>query len=139
MMTSMSVKIGTRYRSGVTSIFPTDENIISHHLGFTMHPALKETVDLKASQVYESGFFQKYIQNMLPEDFRSKPEPIGPQVLTLKHLKAGFVVICLLLALSFVAFLAECTPKLIRNLKRQMELCVACFAVMKFTKQNKVM
>jgi hypothetical protein len=112
---------------------------MSHYYGFTMHPALKETVDLKASQVFESGYFQKKIQKMLPEDYRSRPEPIGPQVLTLKQLKDGFVVICALLAVSFVAFLAECTPKVGMKLKRQLELCVACFVVVQFTKLNKML
>jgi DNA-directed RNA polymerase beta' subunit len=43
------------YRSGISSISFTDENISPLVWGFSMHVALKDIVALKVSQLHESG------------------------------------------------------------------------------------
>jgi hypothetical protein len=55
------------YRSGVTSIFVADENVLPLYLGFAMHVSLKDIVSLKASQYHESGILNhlsKILQDM---------------------------------------------------------------------------
>jgi hypothetical protein len=73
------------------------------------------------------------------EEFKSKPEKIGPQVLTLQHLGAGFIVICVSLGISVIAFAAECAPMLIRKFKRWFGLSVVLYVVVKFTRMNRML
>jgi hypothetical protein len=127
------------YRAGVSSIFEADEDLLVSHYGFVMHVALTDIIKLKASQFHEAGIFQ-YIANNISfiDDFKSKLEKIGPQVLTLRHLSASFVVICVLLSFSVVVFLAEFIPKLVRKLLELLELLSLCYVVVIFVRLNKV-
>jgi hypothetical protein len=56
----------------------------------------------------------RHIQNVCKQkDKKSKPEAIGPKVLSVQHLW---------LALNFVVLIAECAPKLFKKLKMQFEM-----------------
>jgi hypothetical protein len=102
------------YRRGLSSIFVADEDVSPAWHGFDMNIVLKDIISLKASQLVESGI----LPNVLSEIRRhklTKPEEIGPQVLTLRHLEAGFVVIFVLLGVSFVAFVVECAMKQVKK------------------------
>jgi hypothetical protein len=124
------------YRSGVSSVFATDVEVSPAWYGFGMHIVLNEIISLKASQLQEAGLLSKYIKQASLEDFRMKPEEIGPQVLNLRHLEAGFVVICVLLGVSVVAFSVECASKLMVKL---LDMCMMCCVVVKFTRMNKML
>jgi hypothetical protein len=113
------------------------EDLASYYVGFFAIPHLTKLIRLKATQLLESGIFWFLYKNAhFPRDFTSKPEAIGPQVLTVTHLKAGFVVFCVLLSLSVAAFICECAPKVSRKL---FNLCLSCYIVVKFTKMNKML
>jgi hypothetical protein len=128
------------YRKGVSSIFVTEENVSNEFLGMMMHIALRDIIRLKASQYIESGILSKYyLKAFYKESFMSKQDAIGPQVLTLQHLSAGFVVICGLLILSLAVFVAEFLPKLLKKLKECVEVCLVCYIVIKFTRMNKML
>jgi hypothetical protein len=132
----MEMNFKLYYRSGVSSFHEADENILPIYFGFIMHPALKDIIHLKASQLHEAGIISHLFKKHLLENFKRKLNAIGPQVLTLKHLGAGFVLIVALLVLSFVAFAVECAPKL---LKKLFDLLLACLIVVKFTNMKKML
>jgi hypothetical protein len=98
---------------------------------------MKKLVHLKATQLLESGIFWHLYKNAyFPRDFTSKPEAIRPQVLSMAHLTAGFVVCSALMSLSIVAFIFEYTPLLSKKL---FHLFFGCFIVVKFTRMNKML
>jgi hypothetical protein len=131
------IALNRNYRTGLTSITTADQDISNYHVAFHTFPEMKKLVHAKATQLMESGIFWFLYKNAyFPRDFTSKPEPIGPQVLSVAHLKAGFVIFCVLLGLSVVAFIVECTPKVLRKL---FSLFLACYIVVKFTKMNKML
>jgi hypothetical protein len=119
----------TIYKTGVSSVFMLDENVTPYYWGYMTNLVMKDIIYLKATQLFESGIFSHYMKQFYLEDF-------GPQVLTLQHLEAGFVIICGLLSLSVLAFIIECTPKVI---KKMFEMCLVCYIVVKFTKMNKML
>jgi hypothetical protein len=127
------------YRYGVSSILEANENISPYQMGYVMHIALKDIITLKTSQFFESGYFNYlYKTHAKMEDFKLKPQAIGPQVLTLDHLGAGFVVILVCLGLSSAAFAVECAPILWRKLKKLIGSSFACYAVVKFIRMIKM-
>jgi hypothetical protein len=127
------------YRYGVSSLHEANEDVSTLYLGYVMHIALKDIVTLKAAHYFESGIaMQNFKTNGRLEGFKLKPQAIGPQVLTLRHLEAGFVVIVVLLGLSCVAFAVELLPTLMRKLKKMIDMSVACYVVVKFTRMNKM-
>jgi hypothetical protein len=127
------------YRSGVPSVFVADENVLPLHWGYVMKTPLRDIISSKALQLQEAGIWTRHFKNAMLEDFRSKPEEIGPQVLTLQHLSAGFVVIVTLLSLSVAVFAVEVSAKLWRKLLPWLGKAVFCCVVLKFTRINKLM
>jgi hypothetical protein len=128
------------FRSGTSSIFEADEDLSISYYGFVICLAIKDIIHSKASQLVESGIMQRHIQDtIVQEDKKPKPEAIGPQVLTVQHLSASFIIILGFLTLSFIVFLAECAPKLMKKLKKQFEMCLMCYVVVKFTMMNKML
>jgi hypothetical protein len=125
-----------RYRTGTSSNYESEVGDIAPvHFGFLMNVALKDILILKISQFHEAGFFsvekiRGYTERWL------KQEEIGPQVLTLEHLKAGFIVICGLLILSIAVFFAECAAPLLKNI---MHMFIMGYSVVKFTMMNKIL
>jgi hypothetical protein len=128
-----------QYRSGVPSVFVADENVGPFWWGFIMKTPLKGIISLKASQLHESGILSHIMKAAFIEDFRMKPEAVGPQVLTMQHLAAGFVVFLCLLAFSVAVFAFELAPKLLKMLLTWLEKAVFCCVVVKFTRTNKLM
>jgi hypothetical protein len=108
------------FRSGVSLIFIAHENIATRRHGFIMDAPLKEIISLKASQFQEAGIIQLFVKSALNTNVELKPEEIGPQVLTLRHLAAGFIVILFLLVLSIAVFAFEFATELFRLLSTRM-------------------
>jgi hypothetical protein len=131
------------YKNGLSSISITDESVSPMYLGFVMHVSLKDIIPLKLSQIHESGGFLFFLQYMSLEKFKTKPQEIGPQVLTLEHLRVGFILIFGLLALSVLAFVAECTPMLMKKvmspLKKLFDACFSCYVVVKFVRMKRIL
>jgi hypothetical protein len=125
------------YRTGVSSILFADENVAPSYFGYLMKPYLNDIITLKASQLQEAGILTYLLREFESVDLI--PEPIGPQVLTLKHLEAGFVVIFSLLASSFAVFAIEIAPKLSRMFWAWLRKAIFSYVVVKFTKMNKLM
>lgn len=127
------------YYYGVSSVLETDENMSTFQFGYAVHVALKDIIGLRTSQLFESGIFTYNLKNLIHfEDFKSKPEAIGPQVLTIDHLGAGFVIILVCLGISSVVFAIECAPILFRILKKLTRMTFACYVVVKFIRMNKI-
>jgi hypothetical protein len=99
-----------------------------------MHPALKDIIHLKGSQLHEAEIINHLSKDKSMKNFKRKSVEIGPQVLTLKHLGAGFVLIVSFLVLSFIVFAVECAPK---KLKQMFDVLMAGLIVVKFTKMKK--
>jgi hypothetical protein len=124
------------YKSGGWSIFVAKENVAPMYSGFVMHVALKDIITLKATQYHESGILSHALKKHYSlEGLNPEPEPIGAQILTLRHLSLGFIIICGLLMASIVVFMVECTPKVSRKV---FELCLKCYIVVKFVRMNKI-
>jgi hypothetical protein len=96
-----------QFKIGKQSIFESDEVISQVYISASISPPLKDIVSLKISQLVESGIFTHIFYRQLKRDFPLKPQKIGPEVLTIQHLSAGFVVICSLLLLCILVFTAE--------------------------------
>jgi hypothetical protein len=127
---------GAFYHAGVSSIFEAEGEYSPTYLGLKINPALKNIISLKAKQLTESGIFPNILKNSFWDDNKSKLEPIGPQVLTLRHLGPGFIIITVLLGLCVLVFVVECTLK---GAKKWFGACLACYIVVKFTRMNKML
>jgi hypothetical protein len=131
------------YRSDLSSVTLADEDVSTIQMAFVMHVSLKNIVRLKLSHLHESGVFSWMLKQARLEKFKTKLEEIGPQVLTLTHLTAGFVVIFVLLAVSVVAFAAECAPILVKKVKSQLkklfDACLSCYVVLKFIRMKRML
>jgi hypothetical protein len=133
----LKIALNRNYKLGLTSLSMADKDLSTYHVAFHSTLELKKIIRSKASQLLESGIFNFLYKNAhYPRDFTSKPEVIGPQVLTVTHLKAGFVIFCVLLFVSVTAFIIECAPKVSKKL---FNLCLSCYIVVKFTKMNKML
>jgi hypothetical protein len=128
----ISIVFRRLYRGGLSSLFVADEELPPMYMGYWMHVSLKDIISLKGSQFVESGYYYREAKSDYIEDFKTKQEDIGPQVLTLRHLSAGFVVICGCLFLSSIVFVAECAPKVL-------EMCLRCYIVIKFVRMKKML
>jgi hypothetical protein len=122
------------------SVFEADEDTLPYFMGYKMHIALKDTFTPKISQLHESGIIRRELRGASIESFRMKPGKIGPQVLTLSHLRAGFIVISVLLGVSVLIFMVECGPMLAKKL---FDWCLnyflPCYIVVKFTRMNRML
>jgi hypothetical protein len=140
LSTIMLMKILQRneLRYGLSSVFVSDENIATLRIGFVIKTPFKDIILLKLSQLQEAGIYLQ-MKSLFMQDFEMKPEAIGPQVLTIRHLETGFVVIFSLLALSIAVFAVEIASKLWKKLLTWLEKFVFCCVVVKFTRMNKMM
>jgi hypothetical protein len=120
------------FKSGVPSIFETDEVIAPVHIAASISPPLKNIVSLKTLQLIESGIFMRTFNHYFKRDFPLKTQVIGPQILTTKHLSAGFVVICGLLVLCIFVFAAEWLTVLMKHQikHRKLQVVNRCFKLM---------
>jgi hypothetical protein len=130
-------KVHSGYRTGASSIFVADVNISPLHLGFFSAFEIKDVIANKTFPLIESGIFLYLWKNIInPSGFESKVEEIGPQVLTMQHLKAGFVVCIVLMSLAVTAFAVECASREIGKLFR---MCLACHVVVKFVRMKRML
>jgi hypothetical protein len=136
MMMEAMQKMNLKY--GVPSVFVADENVAPLWFGFIMQMYLKNIITLRASQLHESGILSHMLKARFMKDFEKKPKEIGPQVLTLRHLAAGFVVISCLLAVSVAVFAVEVAPKLWRKMLTWLGKAVFCCVIVKFKRMNKL-
>lgn len=101
-----------KHKVGLTSILPTDIIVSVTYFGLDSDAAAQEMYFLKASHLHEAGLIaQAKVINQRKHDHRQyigAKMKIGPQVLTLTELKAGFVLFCSFLSLSLFAFVLEC-------------------------------
>jgi hypothetical protein len=110
------------------------------YYGFVMSLALKDIFHLKASHIVEARIMHRHLQDaFLQVDKKTKPQEIGPQVLTVQHLSASFIIIFGFLGLSMIVFIIKCAPKLLKKLKKQFEMGLMCYVVVKFTRMNKML
>jgi hypothetical protein len=125
------------HRYGISSINEAHENIAPFYFGIDSLPDLKEAISTKALQLSESGIFMFIFKfHLTRTNFEIKPEPIGPQVLTLGHLGPSFIIISVLLGLCVLVFVVECTPRVSKKL---FGAYLACYIVVKFTRMNKML
>jgi hypothetical protein len=134
------MKLICKYRSGVMSVFEADEDTLPFYMGYKMHIALKDVITPKISQFIESGIIRHTLRGASLESFKTKPKKVGPQILTLAHLKAGFIVISVLLGVSVLIFMVECGPMLAKKLFEWcLSLFLPCYTVVKFTRMNRML
>jgi hypothetical protein len=123
------------YHTGVSSFHETGESFKSIYYGFITDPPMRERTSLIASRLHESGIISKMYNDLYKLNLpKQTPPEIGPQVLTLDHLKAGFVICFVLFTISLVVFAAEFVPKLSRKLFHHL---LPAYIVVKFMKSQK--
>lgn len=102
--------INNQYRSGFSSLEMLEETVATTPAGlmFRVFSPLVEIFNEKSHQLFAEGFITYWYDNMFnPKGFTRKPEHIGPQVLTMEHLRVGFLVCLCPLLLSLIAFFVE--------------------------------
>lgn len=73
-----------------------------------------EVVDQKIQQLFTAGIINIFAQEIITSDDKkayAHLNPQGPQVLTMKHLEAGFVVWLISLNFAVIAFMLEWATK----------------------------
>jgi hypothetical protein len=125
-----------RYRTGMPSLFESKvESIAPARFAIMISLPLKDIMNMIISRFQESGFFSlETIRNHTENLW--KHEEVGPQILTMQHLQAGFVVICGLLILSITVFFAELAIPLLHSI---MKMFIMGYSVVKFTMINKIL
>jgi hypothetical protein len=124
------------YRTGMPSLFESKvENIAPAYFGAMISLPLTDIMNIKISQFHEAGLFSlETIRNHTENLW--KHEEVGPQILTMQHLKAGFVVIFGLLIMSIAVFFAELATPLLHSI---MKMFIMGYSVVKFTMINKIL
>jgi hypothetical protein len=124
------------YERGTTSTFIAEQEISPVYLGIATVPFMKAGFQSTALRLLESGIFMFHHKNEYSKSFDPKPAEIGPQVLTLTHLQAGFLICSALLCLSVLVFAVELSPRVWLKLFGPL---LASYVVVKFTKMNKML
>jgi hypothetical protein len=123
------------YHKGLSSFHETGESFKFTYSGIIADPLLRERTSLIASRLHESGIITQMYKKTYELDLpKQTPPEIGPQILTLDHLKAGFVICFVLLTISLVVFAAEFMPKLSRKLFHHL---LPAYIVVKFMNPQK--
>ena len=95
------------YRSGITSLLPLDEDYMTYHFGVVFKhfsPYFETSNDVKIW--FESnGIMEKWRRDL--RDSSTKPDELGPQILTMDHLKIGFLACLVPLIFIIPVFIAE--------------------------------
>ena len=96
-----------KYRSGITSLSPLDEDYITFHSGmvFKKFSPYFETFNDVKIWFESNGIMEKWRQDT--KLLSTKSEELGPQVLTLDHLRIGFLACLVPLIIIIPVFLAE--------------------------------
>ena len=95
------------YRSGITSLLPLDEDYITYHFGvvFKHFSPYFETFNDVKIWFESNGIMEKWRRDS--EDSSTKPDELGPQILTMDHLKIGFLACLVPLIIIIPVFIAE--------------------------------
>jgi hypothetical protein len=128
-----------KLRSGKPSIFEVVEDMPPVYWAYLTPVHFEDILFNTVSRTFEAGIFKHRLKTVFLDDFQMKSGEIGPQVLTLRHLGAGFVVICVALGLSVIVFAAECAPMFMRKLKRWFGFSVVLYVIVKFIKMNRML
>lgn len=96
---------GSKYRSGVSSLFALNEILISipTGIGFKQFSPFFEVFNEKIGQLIATGIMNKWDNKSYPK----KIDDIGPQVLTVDHLRLGFMACLIPLGLATIFFFME--------------------------------
>ena len=96
-----------RYRSGTTSMVPLDESYKMVYSGivFKTWSTLLATFNELLAKMESNGMMESWRRFL--SFSKTKTEEIGPQVLTMDHLKVGFLACCIPMALAIIAFIGE--------------------------------
>ena len=97
------------YRSGETSLVILEENYKWLPLGMLFNPfsPFLEVFNEILGLLESNGIMELYRRNFFYYDPLKKVEDIGPQVLTMDHLKLGFLACLIPLVMSVIVFIAE--------------------------------
>jgi hypothetical protein len=120
-----------RYSSGTSSIITTYVQISPLYYGYVSFEPLKEIVKLKAARLVDSGILKHTLEKSKSSNPSESNSKGYPEVLTLPHLEAGFVIFCVMSGVSIVAFLGECAW--VRCKQMAKDVATAC-VVMKLVK-----
>ena len=95
------------YRSGITSLAPLDEDYIMFHHGvvFKHFSPYFETFNDVKIWFESNGIMEKYRQDS--KLVSKKQDDLGPQILSMDHLKIGFLACLVPMAVSIAVFIAE--------------------------------
>lgn len=99
------------YRSGTTSIVYLQQDFMLESIGtvFKKYSPFLEIYNEILGRLESNGFMEFWRRNFI---FSSQQiEEIGPQVLTMDHLRLGFLACLFPMALGVIAFLAEILTK----------------------------
>ena len=110
------------YHSGTSSLQMLEENYKTLHSGivFKEYSPFFETYNEIKGWLESNGIMEKFRQNN--KILRIEPEELGPQVLTMDHLRLGFLACLIVAAVSVAAFFGELMwPKLIIAFREKMQ------------------
>ena len=95
------------YRSGITSLSALDEDYITYHSGvvFKQFSPYFETFNDVNIWFESNGIMEKWRRES--EYSSTKPDELGPQILTMDHLKIGFLACLVPLIIIIPVFIAE--------------------------------
>ena len=111
------------YRSGETSLALLEEDYMTVPMGmrFTKFSPLFEIYNKMLGLMESNGLMEYWRQTFKPSSLL-KVENIGPEVLTMDHLKVGFLTCLIPLILSIIAFVGEkITSKLVPTFRKLFE------------------
>ena len=100
-------EIELKYRSGTSSVHTLEEDYATHHYGIVFMPFNPYFATFNDAQMRleSNGIVERWRKNK--KNRKIKPEEIGPQVLTLEHLRFGFFVCCIAGVVSLLAVIGE--------------------------------
>ena len=95
------------YRSGTSSLQLLEEDYMTHHCGlmFKMFSPFLEIYNEVKLGLESNGVMEKWRRDN--EILETNPEELGPQVLTMEHLKIGFLACLIPAIISLIAFVGE--------------------------------
>ena len=101
--------LNSDYRSGETSLTLLEEDYVMIYFGMVFKPfsPFFEIFNEVLGRMEANGLMQLYRESFYFFAQKRKLEDIGPQILTMDHLRVGFLACCVPLILSVIAFIGE--------------------------------
>ena len=116
-----------KYRSGTTSVVVLEEDYKLLYAGmmFRAFCPYLEIYNQILGMMESNGQMEYWRQNFYYPPSPPKPEDIGPQVLTMDHLRIGFLACCIPAVLSIFAFIGELVwSRIVISVKKNYENAV---------------